>query len=148
MNLQLIILNQALRRDGDLLVREQGRDPFRGPASFGGIIDPAQRLERQRLASIGTKAERVVRTAHRQHDRPRGKTLVEDIDLRVRVTPELKRNQREQHRFAGACRPDHQHVPDVADMGRQAERRRTDRAGMEQWRTVKMGVADRAGPDR
>ncbi|KAK0349086.1 hypothetical protein LTR94_034589, partial [Friedmanniomyces endolithicus] len=33
-------------------------------------------------------------------------------------------------------------------MRRQPERRRTCRAGMEQRRTVEMGVADRTGPDR
>src|SRR3546814_16777394 len=33
-------------------------------------------------------------------------------------------------------------------MRRQAERRRTCRTGMEQWRTVEMGVADGARPDR
>jgi len=59
----------------NLLVPEQGRDPFRRPTSLGGIVDPAQRLERQCLT--GTQAERVVRAAHRQHGRPCRKPLVE-----------------------------------------------------------------------
>ncbi|MCY1185741.1 hypothetical protein D9M73_265490 [compost metagenome] len=64
------------------------------------------------------------------------------------VTPELQGKQREQHRLTGTGRANDQHVADVADMGGQAERRRTARLGKEQWRTIEMGVADRPSPDR
>src|SRR3546814_13173698 len=73
-----------------------------------------------------------MRAAHRQHGGSCRKPLVEDVDLRVRVAPELERDQREQDGLAGAGRPDHQHVPDITDMGRQAKRGRSRRAGMEQ----------------
>src|SRR3546814_3169471 len=73
-----------------------------------------------------------MRAAHRQHGGSCRKPLVEDVDLRVRVAPELERDQREQDGLAGAGRPDHQHVPDITDMGRQAKRGRSRRARSEE----------------
>src|SRR3546814_4756909 len=71
------------------------------------------------------EAQRVMRAAHRQHGGSCRKPLVEDVDLRVRVAPELERDQREQDGLAGAGRPDHQHVPDLTDMGRQRSEEHT-----------------------
>ena len=45
-----------------------------------GIVDIAQRLERQRAV----RAQVVMRAAHRQHRGARGIALVEDIDLAIR----------------------------------------------------------------
>src|SRR3546814_3763084 len=73
----------------------------------------AQRLERDsaRLAiMVATKAERMVCATHRQHRGARRKSLVKYIDLRTIVASELKCEQREQHRFAGAGRSDDQHM--------------------------------------
>src|SRR3546814_12319144 len=65
-----------------------------------------------------------MRAAHREHRGARREALVENIDLRVGITAELKREQAEQHRLAGTRRSDDHHMPNVADMRGQAERRR------------------------
>src|SRR3546814_7552737 len=54
--------------------------------------------------------------AHREHRGARREALIENIDLRARITAELKREQAEQHRFSGTRRSDDHHMPDVADM--------------------------------
>src|SRR3546814_7858473 len=67
-------------------------------------------------AVLAAEAERMMRTAHRQHRSTCRESLVEDIDLAVRIAAELEREQRQQYRFAGTSRPYHHHMPDVADM--------------------------------
>src|SRR3546814_7950816 len=44
--------------------------------------------------------------------------------------------------------PDHQHVPDITDMGRQAKRGRSRRAGMEQRWPIEMVISRRPSPHR
>ena len=136
-----------LRGHDDLFMGEQGSNPLRCPAPLGRVVDPAQRLKRERLAAIGAESQRMMRAAHRQNGGARRESLVEDIDLAVRVTAELERDQREQHRLARAGRADHQHVTDIADMGGEAKRRRSGGAGVEQRRAVEMLVAHRTRPD-
>src|SRR3546814_5958653 len=75
-------------------------------------------------AVFAAKSERMMCAAHRQHGGARRKALVEDIDLGVRVAPELQDQQRQQHGFTGAGRPDDQHMADIANMGRKPERGR------------------------
>src|SRR3546814_7563169 len=104
----------------------------------------AQRLERDsaRLAiMVATKAERMVCATHRQHRGARRKSLVKYIDLRTIVASELKCEQREQHRFAGAGRSDAQHMADVADVRAEPKRCRAAGLGVEQWRSVEVRVA-------
>ena len=48
--------------------------------------------------------------------RPDRTTEIERKNLRVWVAPELQRHQRQQHRFAGAGRPDHEGMTDIPDM--------------------------------
>ena len=73
---------------------------------------------------------------------------VEGEHLRARIAAELQRHQREQHRLARAGRADHQRMPDIADMQREAKRRRALRPRMEQRRSAEMLVPLRPGPDR
>ena len=100
------------------------------------------------IVVITAESQRMMRTAHRQHRSPRREALVEDIDLGARVAAKLERQQREQDRLAGAGRADDQHMADIADMGAEPERRRAAGLGVEQRRTVEMGIADRPCPDR
>ena len=41
---------------------------------------------------------------------------IEREDLGVRIAAKLERHQRQQHRFAGAGRSDHQRMADIADV--------------------------------
>src|SRR3546814_4682821 len=66
-------------------------------------------------AVFAAKSERMMCAAHRQHGGARRKALVDDIDLGVRVAPELQDQQRQQHGFTGAGRPDEQHMADIAN---------------------------------
>ena len=59
---------------------------------------------------------------------------VEGEDLRAGIAAELQRHQRQQHALAGAGRADHQRMADIADMEREAERRRAFRPREEQRR--------------
>src|SRR3546814_14002123 len=102
----------------------------------------AQRLERDsaRLAiMVATKAERMVCATHRQHRGARRKSLVKYIDLRTIVASELKCEQREQHRFAGAGRSDDQHMADVDAVRAEPTRRQDERrVGKESVRTSRI----------
>ena len=49
---------------------------------------------------------------------------IEGKNLSVRIAAELQRHQRQQHGLAGAGRSDHQRMADIADVEREAERRR------------------------
>ena len=139
-----------IRRDGDGLAGEQGREPLRGPGAFAGIIDASQRLQSDGLARLAREraAEVMPVAAHGKGGRPDRPAKVEGEDLRVRIAPELQRHQRQQHALAGAGRAHDQRMADVADMEGEAERRRALRPGEEQRRTVKMLVPFRPGPDR
>ena len=115
-----------LGRDQHFLMREQRGDPFRGPGPLGGMADMAQRLKGDRLAAAGragffagslpAKAQRMMSAAHGKHRGAGREALVEDVDLGVRIAPELEGKQSEQNRLAGAGRADDQHVADIADM--------------------------------
>ncbi len=110
----------------------------------------AERLEGDCLAAIivGAQPERMMRALHGQHGGTSGKTLVEDVDLRIRIAAELERQQSEQDRLAGPGRPDDQHMTDIADMRGQAERGRAAGLGIKERRAVKVGVMRRPGPYR
>src|SRR3546814_13355772 len=103
------------------------------PGAFVAAIDMAQRLERDsaRLAiMVATQAERMVCATHRQHRGARRKSLVKYIDLRTLVASELKCEQREQPRFAGAGRSDHQHMADFVVQRADPKRCRTPGPGV------------------
>ena len=95
---------------------EQRTNPFGGPRPLVGLVDMPQGLERDRLAGVAAKPKAMMRAAHRQRRRPRRSAHVEDIDLGIRVAPELQGQQCEQDRLACTRRPDDHHMPDVADM--------------------------------
>src|SRR3546814_20145706 len=90
----------------------------------------------------------MVCATHRQHRGARRKSLVKYIDLRTIVASELKCEQREQHRFAGAGRSDDQHMADVADVRAEPKRCRAAGLGVEQWRSVEVRVAPWSRPYR
>src|SRR3546814_4230251 len=85
----------------------------------------------------------MMRAAHREHGGACRKAFVEDIDLGVRIAAELKRQQREQHRLAGAGRADDDLMTDVADMGGEPERCRAGGLRDQQRRPAHMRVAGR-----
>ena len=71
---------------------------------------------------------------------------VESKDLRLRVPTELERHQRQQYRFAGSRRSDHQRMSNIADVERKAKRGGPFRPGQEQGRRLEMVVPRLPGP--
>ena len=65
-------------------------------------------------------------SAHGEHSGARRIAFVEDGDLGSGIAAELQRQERQQHGLAGARRTDDEHVPDIADMGGEPERRRRE----------------------
>ena len=108
----------GLRRDADLLARQDRGDPFRRPAAFGGIVDSRQRLQGDRLGRVFREraAEIVPVAAHGERRGADRAAEVEGEDLGAGVAAELQRHQRQQHRFAGAGRADDERMADIADM--------------------------------
>ena len=139
-----------LRGNRDVLARQKRRDPFRGPGAFAGIVDPGERLQRDRFGDlVGERAAEIVPVAaHCQRRRADAAAEIEREDLRALVAAELQGHQRQQHALAGTGRADHQGMADIADMKRKAERGRTLGPREEERRRVEMLVLFRAGPDR
>ena len=116
-----------LRRDGDA---------SRAPGWRRSIRPPRRARRRRRCAASGcseTEARRVVGqgaaeivpvAAHGERGGADRAAEIEGEDLSARIAAELQRHQRQQHRLAGAGRTDHQRMADIADMQREAERRR------------------------
>ena len=140
----------GLGRDGHAFACQDRRDPFGGPAAFGGIVDRGERLQRDRLDRIVREraAEIMPVAAHGERGRADRAAEIEGKDLGSRVAPELQRHQRQQHALAGAGRSDHEGVPDVADVQREPERRCALGLGEEERRAIEMLVALGPGPDR
>ena len=67
-------------------------------------------------------------------------------DLGRRIAAELEGDQGKEDALAGAGWPDHERVPDIADMEREPERRRAFGLGEQERRTAEMLVALRPGP--
>src|SRR3546814_20016355 len=91
---------------------EQRPDPFGGPRPFVGAVDVAKWLEGDGPAAphivgaiFAAQPASMMRAAHREHSGARRVSLVEDIDLGIRVAPELHGEQRQQHRLARDGRP-------------------------------------------
>jgi hypothetical protein len=134
-----------LRRNRHAFAGEDGRHPLRRPRPLGRIVDRCQRLQRNRPSGITRQsaAKIVPVAAHRERRRPDRTAEVESEDPGIGVAPELQGHQRQQHALAGAGRTDHQRVPDIADMERQPERRRTLGLREQQRRSVEVFVAVR-----
>ena len=96
-------------------MRKQAPDPFGRPASFVRPVDAAQRLKGGRVTV--PRAKRMMRAAHRQYGRAGGPALVEDVELRLRVAAELKRDEGQQHGLARSGRANNEHMADIAYMG-------------------------------
>ena len=75
------------------------------------------------IAGQGT-AKIVAVAAHRERRGTNRAAEIEGENLGASVPAELQRHQRQQHRFAGAGRTNHERVTDIADMETEAERRR------------------------
>ena len=98
---------------------------------------------------VGERAAEIVPVAaHRERRGADRAAEIEGEDLRAGVAAELQRHQRQQHALAGAGRADDQRVADIADMEREAERRRAFRPREEQRRRLEMLIPFRPGPDR
>ena len=140
----------GFRRHVDLFAGENGCDPLRGPPALGRIVDHGKRLQRDRFGgAVGQRtAEIVPISLHGKRRGPDRPAEIEGKDLGGRIPPELQRHQRKQHGLAGTGRTDHQRVPDVADMKREAKRRGPFRPREKQGRCPKMGVPYRPCPDR
>src|SRR5260370_7587750 len=83
---------------------------------------------------------------HSERGRPNGTTEIKRKDLRVRVTPELQRHQRQQHRFARPRRSHHKGMADVADVQRESEWRRSLGLAKQERRTPKVQIPPLAPP--
>src|SRR3546814_20826893 len=79
-------------------------------------------LEGERVRDvISGGTQRMMLPTHGEHGGARRIALVEDVDLRARIAPELQCNQRQEHRLASPGRTYDQHVAYIAD--RSEERR-------------------------
>ena len=138
-----------LGRDRHALAAKQRRDPFRGPGALAGIVDARERLQGHRLGSLVREraAEVMPVAAHRQGRRPDRPAEVEGEDLGARISAELEGHQRQQDGLPRAGRADDQSVADIADMEREAERRRAFRPREEQRGAAKMLIPFRPRPD-
>src|SRR3546814_3607651 len=92
-------------------IYQQAHQPLGSPAARGGIVDACQRLERDRAIA----AEIVMLTIQPENGRPDRTPGVEHEHPRPGMAPELQHQHREQHRLAGAGRPDHQGVARTAE---------------------------------
>jgi hypothetical protein len=94
--------------DEHAFVLEKRCNPFGRPGSVCGIIDPSERLESDRALPciLAAQPQRMMGAAYGQDGGPGGEALVEKVDLRPRIAPELERQESEQHRFARAGRAD------------------------------------------
>src|SRR5271156_872964 len=133
------------RGDGDGLAGEQRGEPFGGPGALSGIVDAGKRLKGDRLGDvISERATEIVPIAtHGEGRGPDAAAEVEGEDLRTRVTAKLQRHQCQQYALARTGRADDQRVPDISDVQREPERRRTFRPREKQWRGLEMLVAFR-----
>jgi hypothetical protein len=130
--------------DVHALLQQPALDPSGGPGAPVLAVDARERLERDRIV----RAEVVVLAAQAQDRGAQRAAHVEREHARARVTPELHRQRREQHRLAHAGRPDHERMADVADVRHQAEGRGAIGACDHQRRAVEVGVALRSRPHR
>src|SRR4051794_10575650 len=92
--------------DLDLFPCQDRTDPFGGPSALGSVVDPGQRLQRDRLiASVRQGTTEIMPiAAHGERGRADRSTEVERKHLGVRVTAELHCHQRQQDGFASTCR--------------------------------------------
>jgi hypothetical protein len=107
-------------------MRQHAAEPVERPQAAAVIVNRAEWLEGQPTLD----AQLVPGAANGERRGPRGAAFVEQDDLRVLVAAELERQHRQQHRFAGAGRADHDRVADVADMERQPEPRPQSRPSL------------------
>ena len=128
---------------------QERRDPFRRPGALAGIVHAREWLQGHRLGRlVGERAAEVMPVAaHRQRRGPDRAAEIESENLGARVAAELQRHQRQQHGLPRAGRSDDQGVADIADMEREAERRRALRPGEEERRLLKMLIPFRPRPD-
>ena len=138
-----------LGRDRHGFAAEQRRDPFRRPGPLAGIVHAREWLQGHRLGRlVGERAAEVMPVAaHCEGRGPDRAAEIEGEDLGARVAAELQRHQRQQHGLSRAGRPDDQGVADIADMEREAERRRAFRPGEEERGLLKMLIPFRPRPD-
>ena len=138
-----------LGRDRHGLAPQERRDPFRRPGALAGVVHARERLQGHRLGRlVGERAAEVMPVAaHRQRRGPDRAAEIEGEDLGARVAAELQRHQRQQHGLPRAGRPDDQGVANIADMEREAERRRALRPGEEERGLLKMLIPFRPRPD-
>ncbi len=99
------------RRHRHPLERQRRLEPFRRPGAFAGRVDAGKRLEPQRIGPRGREV--VVRRPRSLRERPHRVADVEHEYLGARVTAELGRDERQEHRFPRARLAEHQGVADV-----------------------------------
>ncbi len=138
----------GLRIDRDAFAGQDRRQPFGRPGALGRIVDPCQRLELHAVAGlVGEHPAQVLPVAtHADRGGADAAAKVEGEHLRPLIAPELHRHQREQHRLAGAGRPDDQRVADIADVKGKPERGRAFGSAVKQRGRTKMIVPFRPRP--
>ena len=99
----------CFRRDFDPLTAEDRGDPLCCPATLRWIINRGKRLKLNEFRRFAREhaADVMPIATHCNGGGTYGTAKIEREDLGVRIAAELKRHQRQQHRFAGAGRSDH-----------------------------------------
>src|SRR5882762_2606367 len=132
----------CFRRDFDPLAAKKRSNPLCCPTTLRWVINRRKRLKFNEFRGITREhaADVMPIAAHGDGGGAYGTAKIEREDLGVWIAAELKRHQCEQHRFAGARRPDHQCMSDIANMKRKAKRGRSLRLGQEQGRSLEMVI--------
>src|SRR5262249_37558047 len=96
-------------------------DPFRGPRAFHFLFNSRERLKRD----CALCSEVNVLSFQADNRRSSGITLVEHKHARLRVSPKLHRETRQENRLARTRWPDDQRVANIAHMRHEPKRCRS-----------------------
>ena len=129
----------------DALLQENLQNPFHRPVTLVLTVDVCERLERNAVFVLVAKIVKC--PANTSGQRARRAAFVENVDLRVLVTSELRFDRVEENRFAGARDADDHRVADVANVEIEAERRTAGGLTAHKRRRVQMAVPCLARPN-
>ena len=109
------------RRHGHALQGDHRLQPLRGPGSLGRLVERGEGLESQGVGAASGQVVVLSARGRRQH--PHRVAHVEYEHLRVRVAAELRGEEAQEHRFAGAGGAEDERVADVRVMEVEPKRR-------------------------
>ena len=136
------------RVDRDAFPGQKTGQPVLRPGPLARIVDARQRLQLDGVLLAGEREAEILPVAAAGQGRAADRAAeIKREDPGSGIAPELQRHQRQQNRLAGPRRPDDESVADIADMGREAERRRSLCLGIKERRPAEMVVLCRPRPD-